>query len=316
LSNILLESKYYKHWYENVNIRESTKKSYSSQLKKFGDFIMSHHPKRELNFDEFYFIETEDEYEPFDEEFIDHYIEYLVELGYSDATLYSNITVMKNFFTYLKATGLIRNNPLRHYGNPYYNLKARDRSFNLEEIFSLLNSAHKLDPFFKQYYVLFFLLFTCGLRAQEICKLRKSQLKFDFNTIEITRGQKTTAGVVIMMENVKEYILNYLNHPTWKEWSGGDDKELFFFEGEPLNRTRLLKMVQRVYDKANIKRKVRLHDFRYSTAFLMYKSGFNLATIQQQLRHARIETTLHYLPPSEELRNALETLSSNSMNSK
>ncbi|MFB4164238.1 tyrosine-type recombinase/integrase [Alteribacillus sp. JSM 102045] len=305
-SNILLESEYYKTWLQHSSLAKSSLRSQTSQLKKLGEFIMLQNPVRKLDFDKFYYIESNDSYEPFDEEFMDEYIDYLKGLGTSKATLYTNISAIKNFFLFLKTVGLIDKHPLRYYSNPYYDLKKWDRAFSLEEALQLLNAAYKLDPFFKSYFVLILLLLTCGLRAQEVCMLRKSQVKFDRKTVEVTKGHKTHASVVWMTELLMEEFYQYFNHPRWQSWANGRDKEVFFYEGKTLNHYRLKKMIQQVYEEAEIKRHVRLHDLRYTMAYLLYIRGINTISIKKQLRHEKLDTTMHYLSPNEDLKKALE----------
>lgn len=64
--------------------------------------MMSLGPINKLNFDNFYYCELDSIYEPIDEEFIDGYVEYLLENGASDSTIYQNIKALKCFFNFLK----------------------------------------------------------------------------------------------------------------------------------------------------------------------------------------------------------------------
>jgi len=242
---------------------------------------------------------------------MDDYLEYLIENGRSGRLLYNAISVIKSFFRYLKSVGFIENNPLKYYKNPYYQLIRRDRTISKQECISILNAAYKLDPFTKKYYVIVLLLLTCGLRLQELMMLRRSQISFEFSQIEITRGQKTTAGVVFMTELLKRELIGYINHPAWCEWSQGKDKEVFFENGKPLNYQKLVRIMNKIYKNALITHKIRLHDFRHTMAYLMYSEGINVMTIKEQLRHAKLATTLHYLPPGEELSRILEINANN-----
>lgn len=309
--NVLLESEYFKFWSENVNLANSTKKGYKSVLKRFGSFLMSKGADDKVDFDNFYYIEEDGSYEPMDEDFMDEYVESLLEEGLSDRMLYKNITIIKSFLRYLKSVGLIKMNPLKYYKNPYYRLVHRDFTITKQECVAILNAAYKFDPFTKKYYILVLLLLTCGLRRQELLKLRKSQISFEFSQIEITRGQKTNAGVVIMTELLKNELEVYLNHPAWVEWSEGKDKEVFFENGRAINNDKIARIMKKIYEIAGIKRRIRLHDYRHTCAFLMYSEGINVMTIKEQLRHAKLATTLHYLPPGAELAKILEMNATN-----
>lgn len=305
-SNIILDSHYYREWYKHIHIAESTKNNYKSCFRRFGNYMVSLGPVRDLNFDKFYFGELDSIYEPIDEEFIDGYVEYLLEDGVSHSTLYNTIEALKCFFKYLKMVGLIKSNPTAYYPNPYYKLKKVDRAFSKEDAAKLLSASKKVDPFFKQFYLLMLLFLTCGLRGQEVCLMKKSQVNLEFQTIEITRGYKTSPGVVSVVDKLKEAFEQYFQHPKWLEWSNGQDKEVFFYKGKPLNRGRLVSMLQQIYDEAGIDRKVRVHDLRHTMAQLLLLNGANEFSIQEQLRHERIETTLHYLNYNMNYRTYLE----------
>lgn len=304
--NIILESRYYKVWFEHTHIADSSKKSYNCFLKRFGEYMMSLGPTRELDFDKFYFGESDSKYEPIDEDFIDGYVEHLIEEEASRKTIYNNIEALKCFFKFLKIPGLIKYNPTAYYPNPHYKLKKVDRAFSEEDAIKLLIASKKIDPFFKQFHLLMRLLLTCGLRSLEVIMLKKSQVNLEFQTIEITRGQKTSQGVVKMVEKLKEAFEHYFNHPEWLEWSNGQDKEVFFYKGKPLNRSRLIEMLKLIYDEAGIDRKVRVHDLRHTMAHLLFLNGVSEYSIKDQLRHKRISTTLHYLPYNVPYRFILE----------
>jgi len=293
--NIILDSHYYKEWYKHTHVAQSTKDSYKYVLKRFGTYMMSLGPVRELNFDKFKFGKLDSRYDPINEEFIDDYVEFLLEEGASHATLYNSIEALKCFFKFLKMVGLIKSNPTAYYPNPYYKLKKVDRAFSKEDAAKLLSASKKVDPFFKHFYVLMLLFLTCGLRSQEVYMMKKSQVNLEFQTIEVIRGQKTSAGVVSVVDKLKEAFEQYFEHPEWLKWSNGQDKEVFFYKGKPLNRSRLVSMLQLIYDEAGIDRKVRVHDLRHTMAQLLFLNGVNEFSIQEQLRHERIETTMHYL---------------------
>lgn len=310
-NNIILNSHYFREWYKHTHVADSTKGNYKFILKKFGDYIMSLGPVRELDFDKFRWGHLDSRYDPIDEEFIDDYVEFLIESGASNSTIYNGIEGLKCFFKFLKMVGLIKKNPTAYYPNPFYNLKKVDRAFSKEDAAKLIDASKKIDPFLKQYHLLISIFLTCGLRAQEMIMLRKSQVNLEFQTIEITRGYKdipgTTPGIVSIVDKLKEAFEQYFNHPEWLKWSNGQDKEIFFYEGKPLNRYSLVKMLRQVYDEAGIDRKVRVHDLRHTMAHLLFFAGVSEFSIQEQLRHKRVETTMHYLPYNMNYRKYLES---------
>lgn len=306
VNNVILDSQYYREWFEHIHIADSTKNCQTGYLKRFGKYMMSSVLINKFNFDKFYYCELDSIYEPIDEEFIDGYVEYLIEDGASDSTIYLNIEALKCFFKFLKMVGLIKINPTAYYPNPFYKRKKVDRAFSKDDAEKLLSASKKVDPFFRQFYLLMLLFLTCGLRSQEVCMMKKSQVNLEFQIIEVTRGQKTSPGAVSVVDKLKSAFEQYFNHPNWKEWSKGQDKEVFFYNDKPLNRNSLISMLQQIYDEAGIDRKVRVHDLRHTMAHLLFFNGVNEFSIQEQLRHENIKTTMHYLPYSVRYRSVLE----------
>ncbi len=49
----------------------------------------------------------------------------------------------------------------------------------------------------------------------------------------------------------------------------------------------------------------------HTMAYFMYSREISVATIQEQLRHAKLATTIHYLPPGAELTKILEMNANN-----
>lgn len=305
---VLLKSHYYKKWYEFAELRQSTKNMYTSHLIMLENFMFESGFKEDekLDFDKFYYIEETNEYEGIDIEFIDKSVENLKKQGKTVHVLYLYIESIKSFFTFLETIGLILKNPLYNYPNPYYKREVRDRSLSTEQCRLMLEAAYKMDPFFGQLYVLVFLMLVCGLRAKEVCNLRKSQINLEHNIIEITRGQKTSQSTVFITHGLSIELKRYLSHPSWQNWSNGKDKEVFFYKNKPLCYTILHSIIKKIAENAGIKRAVTPHDLRYSSANLLLESGVNIKTIQRQLRHKKITTTQLYLPPTIEIRRALE----------
>ncbi|NOU99505.1 tyrosine-type recombinase/integrase [Paenibacillus planticolens] len=68
-------------------------------------------------------------------------------------------------------------------------IKLFDRPLSKEECRLLLKAAIKLDPFFRQYYIMTYLLLSTGLRNKELRELTISQIDFDRNLFTLT-GEK------------------------------------------------------------------------------------------------------------------------------
>ncbi len=302
---ILSSSIYFQKWMELNNLKSSTVTSYIGYLNVFDDYLLLAGWEGELDFDKFYYSEIHDKYAPIDLDFMDGFIEYLHDnKTRSQAKLC--FTVVKSFMDLLVDYDLIEYNPLRHFKNPFYYESFRNRALSEEECFKLLKAAYDLDPFFQQYYLILLLQTTCGLRAKELCKLTVSQIDFERNVIVIDKGRKTKIGTVRMTPALHKKLREYLNHPYFKTWSKQKDKELFFMKDKPFTPADLNKLLDILRKKAKVSRKVTNHDLRATMAYLLYKEGNDYKSIQRQLRHKKLKTTLGYLPIHVELNGYLE----------
>ncbi|MFP3472786.1 hypothetical protein R0J90_22285, partial [Micrococcus sp. SIMBA_144] len=79
-------------------------------------------------------------------------------------------------------------------------------------------------------------------------------------------------------ELLNNELKTYLDHPSWIEWSQGRDKEVFFDKDRPLNANSLPKIMKEIYNIAGVKRRIRLHDYRHTMAYLMYSRKISVAT--------------------------------------
>ncbi|WP_147535950.1 tyrosine-type recombinase/integrase [Bacillus marasmi] len=305
MDGILFSSFYFQKWKELNRLKPNTVQSYISRLKFFEDYLGLVGWEGELDFDKFYYSKIHDKYAPIDLDFMDGYIEYLRD-NKTRSIAKCSFIALKSFMDLLVDYDLIEFNPLRHYKNPFYYESFRNRALSEEECLNLLKAAYELDPFFQQYYLILLLQTTCGLRATELCRLTVSQIDFEHNVIVIDNGRKTKIGTVRMTDALQKKLREYMNHPFFIAWTKGKDKELFFWKNKPFTPTDLNKLLNNLRMKAKITRKVTNHDLRATMAYLLYKEGNDYKSIQKQLRHKKLKTTLGYLPIHVELNGYLD----------
>lgn len=298
LYNVLFDSDYYKKWLKHSGLRPATKKSYSSYLRRFQDYLIQIGFEGPLNFDSFYYNPSDDSYESIDVELIDGFVDYLIERKTTKTNLYRTIVSLKSFLCFLENHGYIANNPMRNYPNPFFERRLSNKAFSLKESTSLMKAANLLDPFSKHYLLLFSVLLICGLRASEIINLTKENINLDNNSINVVLGQKTSASSVHYPDSLKKLFLDFFSSPKWLEWEKEGNSTIFFWEGQILNRASLKKVINIIAKKAKFTREINPHQFRHTMATLMYNAGIELAIIKRQLRHSKLETTLIYVLPN------------------
>lgn len=299
MSNVLIESNYYRQWCELVDVRESTLREYKYCLKKFEQFIVEAGFTGDLDFDRFYYFEDDGSYMPINEDFISRFFSYLEASNSTRARLHMHVSALRNFFTFLKEIQLLKTNPMAHFKNPYYDPKFRDRSISLKDAEKLLYACRELDkcnPFLRMHAALLLLMLTTGLRNREVRELTIGQLDFQRNIIYVERGQKTRANSVYMPKVLSSELQRLINHPTHLQWQEeGNDSVFFSSRKKKYNQFTINGILKKLCNIAGIP-KVTAHCLRHTMAALLLSRGVDVSIIKRQLRHEDIETTLRYLP--------------------
>lgn len=135
-----------------------------------------------------------------------------------------------------------------------------------------------------------------GIRNKELCNLRTHDINLDDNVLKVICGKFQKDRVVNISKEcakiVSKYIGQYIPNPNGQ----------FLFttlkEGKQYNGWALRKVVKVIAKRAKIKKRVYPHLFRHSLATNLINRGANILTVQQQLGHEKITTTMIYIQSS------------------
>ena len=134
------------------------------------------------------------------------------------------------------------------------------------------------------------LIYSAGLRGQEVINLRISDIDFERKTIHIRQSKYKKDRVVPLAESMAAGIKKYL---------AAENPHLWLFNGkEPDGRysVRGLSWIMREnLKKTSITKEVNLHSLRHSYATHLLEQGLNIVTLKELLGHVDITTTMIYL---------------------
>jgi site-specific recombinase XerD len=134
------------------------------------------------------------------------------------------------------------------------------------------------------------LLYSTGMRAGELIRLRAEDLNTTQGTLMIRRAKSRKFRVVPLGPKVEKAIARYLHHPARL---AVDDAPLFLTRaGEPLTINGLRMILRRRGAQAGVK--ANPHKWRHSAAIQYLRAGGRVETLQQLLGHSTIAMTLHY----------------------
>jgi integrase/recombinase XerD len=136
------------------------------------------------------------------------------------------------------------------------------------------------------------LLAYSGIRNLELCNLKVKDFDPGRNTITVWKGKGMKDGVSHISSECTRLLIEYLqDYPR--------ERNDFLFTTLQKNHqyhtgdTR--KLVHILAHRAHLSKRVYPHLLRHSLAANMLLRGSNIVTLQRQLRHSMLETTLHYV---------------------
>jgi len=134
------------------------------------------------------------------------------------------------------------------------------------------------------------LIYSAGLRGQEVINLKIGDVDFDRMTIHIRQSKYKKDRIVPLSATIAIGLKKYLK---------AENPYIWFFNGkQPGSRysTQGLSWVMREnLKKTSITKDVNLHSLRHSYATHLLEQGVNIVTLKQLLGHSCITTTMIYL---------------------
>jgi integrase/recombinase XerD len=135
------------------------------------------------------------------------------------------------------------------------------------------------------------LLAYSGIRNLELCKLKVKDLLLSQNAVRIICGKFLKDGLSEIAPECNEILQKYLS-----EYSRSSEDYLFatLRKGNRLSTGDVRKWVKVIAKRAKIEKRVYPHLLRHSMTANMILRGADIISLKNQLRHAWLETTLHY----------------------
>ncbi len=134
------------------------------------------------------------------------------------------------------------------------------------------------------------LIYSAGLRGQEVINLKISDVDFERETIHIRQSKYKKDRILPLSPTMAIGLKKYL---------AAENPHIWLFNGKEASgkySVRGLSWVMReTLKKTSIQKEVNLHSLRHSYATHLLEDGLNIVTVQKLLGHADITTTMLYL---------------------
>ena len=213
------------------------------------------------------------------------------------STIAHNLTVIKNFHTYLLKEKIVSKDVSEFIERPKLR-KSLPKSLSIEDIDKLLDI--KLNgPFDYRNKAMLELMYGCGLRVSELVNL-------EINDIDITNclirimGKGSKEREVPVGEYALYYLELYLDNRELLLKNKPCTKLFLNNHGMGMTRQGFFKMLKHLLLEKGLNPDVSPHTLRHSFATHLLNRGADLRSIQEMLGHSDISTTKIYTKVSDE----------------
>ena len=142
---------------------------------------------------------------------------------------------------------------------------------------------------FKHRFLLAF-VYSSGLRVNELRMLKISDVDLQRKQIHVRGGKGKKDRYVVLSNFIIQKMPLYLSEVK---------PQVYLFEGltaaQPMGSRSIQYVIHENIQKTTIRKKVSMHTLRHSFATHLLEDGVDVHTIQRQLGHSDIKTTIIYL---------------------
>jgi integrase/recombinase XerD len=273
----------------NKSVSEATRRAYSRAVADFFRFLGGKHPV---------------EVTPAD---VQRWRDSLRSHRKRPATVSFKLSVIRSFFEYLKAAGVIPLNPAstKLVTPPELPTEPAGRALTAKEVRYLLTGPDREKAEGARDYALMLIMLRLSLRVSEVCSLRASSVKWSHGRwtlrCKVKGGREETWP---LPKEVKEAIDDYLKlDRKRREISHSDGEEAYLFQPHVNYRTlefdkgissrMVQKIVKRWADYSRIG-DLSPHDLRRTAITKALDSGLTYRQVQMMSKHKDPKTVMRY----------------------
>ena len=212
-------------------------------------------------------------------------------------TIAHNLTVIKNFHTYLLKEDIVKTDVSEFIERPKLK-KSLPKTLSVEDVDKLLDIKLK-TAFDYRNKAMLELMYGCGLRVSELVNLTLNDIDMTNCLIRIF-GKGSKEREIPIGEYSIYYLKEYLNIRD-SLLKGKPCNKLFLNNhGSSISRVGFFKMLKQLLKEKGLNTEVSPHTLRHSFATHLINRGADLRSIQEMLGHSDISTTKIYTKVSDD----------------
>lgn len=205
--------------------------------------------------------------------------------GLSPSTINISLSVLKEFFDFLREDGRIEVQPVirrRHRLFAPTTLPKPVAEDDLIRFFKVIDSYRDR--------LIFLLMLRCGLRVSEVCRLTWQSIDFQASTIRINNGKGQADRIAYISPDLEKAL------DLWHE--RGSQSEYLFPSRKvrlaPLGRREINCLMSKYLRLARITKRYSPHCLRHTFATQLLNAGVSLEVLKELMGHHSIQMTLRY----------------------
>jgi integrase/recombinase XerD len=223
------------------------------------------------------------------------------------ATVAFKLSVVRSFFDYLKAGGILQLNPAstKLVPPPQLPEDSSGRALTPKEVYALLAGPNRETTDGARDYAMMLLMLRTSIRVSEVCSFRASSIKWSHGRsiikFKVKGGRERTLP---LPKEVKEAIDSYLRlDDKRRKLCSSDGEEAYLFQphsnyrtlifNKPLSRVMVWKIVTRWGEYGGIG-KVSPHDLRRTAITKALDQGLSYRQVQMMSGHKDPKTVMKY----------------------
>ena len=212
-------------------------------------------------------------------------------------TIAHNLTVIKNFHSYLLKEKLVKVDESEFIERPKLR-KSLPKTLSIEDVDNLLDI--KLEtPFDYRNKAMLELIYGCGLRISELINLEINDID-EINCFIRILGKGNKEREVPVGEYALYYLKEYINRRNLLLKNKPCNKLFLNNHGQGMTRQGFFKNLKQLLKEKGLNEEISPHTLRHSFATHLLNRGADLRSIQEMLGHSDISTTKIYTKVSDQ----------------
>ena len=208
---------------------------------------------------------------------------------------HSRLTPVRAFFKWSTRQNHTLYNPASELDLPRLEHRLPKHVLTEPEAEKLMGMPDLKDPLGVRDRAMLEVLYSTGMRRMELMGLKIHDLDEERGTVMIRQGKGRKDRMTAIGDRALKWIRRYLDDVRPELVREPDDGTLFLTNlFEAFTPNRLTQMVREYIKAADIGKQGSCHLLRHTCATLMLENGADTRFIQQQLGHARLDTTQIY----------------------